>query len=79
MPSHRLNGPCTDIGDVIVHHIAPKVWQVTAVTTPGDLRGRATTTYLSRAAAMAAAQGLRLPGRRIHIRHHDDAQWEHVE
>ena len=79
MPSHRLNGPRTDIGDVIVHHMAPKVWRVAAVTTPGDLRGRAMTTYLSRAAAMAAAHALRLAGRRIYIRHHDDAQWEHVE
>ena len=70
--------PITDVGDVIVHHVAPKVWLPCAVTTQGDLNGRPTTPCTSRARAMAVAQGLLVPGRKIYVRHHDDAEWEAV-
>lgn len=68
--------PITEIGDVIIHHVAPKVWMPSAVTKAGDLDGRAMTPHISRLGAMAAARELLLPGRRIYIRHQDDAEWE---
>ena len=70
--------PLTDIGDVVIHHFAPKVWVPCAITANGDLNGRRTTPVMSRLAALAAAQSLWLPGRRVYIRHHDDAAWEEV-
>jgi len=70
--------PLTDIGDVVIHHLAPRVWVPCAITANGDVNGRPTTAVTSRVAAIAAAQSLLLPGRRIYIRHHDDAEWEAV-
>ena len=70
--------PITDVGDVVIHQFAPKVWVPCAITTSGDVNGRPTTTVMSRLAALAAAQSLLLPGRRVYIRHHDDAEWEEV-
>jgi hypothetical protein len=70
--------PLTDVGDVIIHHVAPKVWLPCAVRSQGDLDGNPTEPYASRDRAMAVAQGLLLPGRRIYVRHHDDAEWEAV-
>jgi len=70
--------PITDVGDVVIHHLAPRVWVPCAITKNGDLGGRSTTAVSSRLAAVAAAQSLLLPGRRIYIRHHDDAEWEEV-
>ena len=70
--------PITDVGDVIIHHVAPKVWLPCAVTKHGDLDGMATKPHLSRIAAVAEAKNLLLPHRRIYIRHQDDAEWEEV-
>jgi hypothetical protein len=70
--------PITDVGDVVIHHLAPRVWVPSAITRNGDINGRATTAVRSRLAALAAAQSLLLPGGRIYIRHHDDAEWEEV-
>jgi hypothetical protein len=70
--------PITDIGDVVIHHLAPKLWVPCAITANGDVNGRPTTAVAARRAALAAAQSLLLPGRRIYIRHHDDAEWEEV-
>ena len=70
--------PITDVGDVIIHHVAPKVWLPCAVRAQGDLEGSPTDPYTSRAGAMAVAQELLVPGRRIYVCHHDDAEWEAV-
>ena len=71
--------PNTEIGDVIVHHAAPKVWVPASVTEHGDLAGAGTkVSKTSRDAAMAVARELLRPGGRIYIHHHDDAQWEQV-
>ena len=74
----QVRHPLTDIGDVVIHHRAPKVWVPCAITTPGDLDGRPTAVLTSRTAALAAAHSLLLSGRRMYIRHHDDAMWEEV-
>jgi hypothetical protein len=72
--------PHTEIGDVIVHHAAPKVWLPARVTEPGDLVGTTTqVSRMSRDAALAVAQTLLRPGGRIYIYHRDDAEWEGVE
>jgi hypothetical protein len=68
--------PITEIGDVVIHHDAPKVWQPAAIVRNGDVVGHRTQAHMSRAAAMTAARRLLLPGRRIYIRHSDDAIWE---
>jgi hypothetical protein len=70
--------PITDIGDVVIQGLSPKMWVPCAITQPGDLNGRPTTSVTSRAAALRAARALLLPGRRIYIRHHDDAEWEDI-
>lgn len=68
--------PITDIGDVVIHHTAPKTWQPAAIVRSGDIVGIRTAVHASRAAALNAARPLLLPGRRIYIRHYDDAEWE---
>jgi hypothetical protein len=71
--------PKTQIGDVIVHHAAPKFWIPASVSDTGDLDGTKTkVSKTSRDAAVAAARELLRPGGRIYIRHHDDAIWEEV-
>ena len=70
--------PITEIGDVIIHHAAPKVWQPAAVVLSGDVVGTRTQVHFSRAGALAAAHRLLLPGRRIYVRHYDDAEWEEI-
>ena len=71
--------PSTEIGDVIVHHAAPRVWFAATVTQPGDLVGATTrVSKASRDAALAVARELLRPGRRIYIHHQDDAEWEQV-
>jgi hypothetical protein len=70
--------PITDIGDVVIQHLSPEMWVPCAITQPGDLKGRPTTSVSSRAAAVRAAGALSLPGRRIYIRHHNEAEWEEV-
>jgi hypothetical protein len=70
--------PITDVGDVVIHHVAPKHWVPCAITASGDVAGRPTTAVMTRVAALAAAQSLLLPGRRVYIRHHDDAEWEEI-
>ena len=75
---HFRRDPITDVGDVIIQHVAPKVWIPCAITANGDLKGRPTTAVPSRTAALAAAAALLLHGRKIYIRHHDDVEWELV-
>lgn len=70
--------PITEVGDVVIHHAAPRVWQPAAIERDGDLVGNRTPVQLTRAAALAAARSLLLPGHRIYIRHGDDAEWEEV-
>jgi hypothetical protein len=70
--------PITDVGDVIIQHFAPKVWVPSAIIRPNDLIGSPTKTITTRAGAIEAARALLLPGRRMYIRHHDDAEWEEV-
>lgn len=71
--------PNTEIGDVIVHHAAPKLWLPASVTDNGDLAGTKTkVSKTSRDAAVAVARELLRPGGRIYIHHHDDAYWEQV-
>ena len=71
--------PNTEIGDVIVHHAAPKVWVAASVTQSGDLVGATTqVAKTSRGAALAVARELLSPGGRIYVHHQDDAEWEHV-
>ena len=71
--------PITDVGDVVIQHRAPRVWEPCAITRHADVEGRPMRTYGSRDDAVAAARELLLPGRRIYIRHHDDAIWEVVQ
>jgi hypothetical protein len=71
--------PSTEVGDVIIHHAAPKVWKAATVTQLGDLVGTMTgTPQRSRDAALAAARDLVSPGCRIYIHHQDDGAWEPV-
>jgi hypothetical protein len=71
--------PRTEIGDVIVHHAAPRVWIPATVVQPGDLHGQvAVAPKTTRDAALTVAQGLVQSGRCIYIYHRDDAQWEQV-
>lgn len=71
--------PHTAIGDVIVHHAAPRVWIPAIVTEPGDLHGNAAVApKMTRDAALTVAQTLLQPGGCIYIHHRDDAEWEQV-
>lgn len=71
--------PSTDVGDVIIHHAAPKVWIPASVTASGDVVGKMDGgPRTTRDAALDAARSLLGPGRRIYIHHHDDAEWERV-
>jgi hypothetical protein len=71
--------PVTIAGDVIVQHMAPKIWIPSSVTASNDLIGSPTRTITTRLEAIAAARELLRPGRRLYIHHHDDANWEAVE
>jgi hypothetical protein len=71
--------PSTDIGDVIIHHAAPKVWVAAIVTQPDDLVG--TTAGIPKTLrdhALTVARELVRAGGRIYIHHRDDATWEPV-
>jgi hypothetical protein len=71
--------PRTAIGDVILQHVAPRVWIPTTIVQPGDLQGTvAVPPKTTRGAALSVAQTLVSPGRSIYIHHHDDAEWEQV-
>jgi hypothetical protein len=71
--------PSTEIGDVIIHHAAPKVWIAASVTNAGDLVGHLTSIpRTTRDSALVAARELLQPDRQIYIHHHDDAVWEQV-
>jgi hypothetical protein len=71
--------PITDVGDVIIQHFGPKLWVPSPVVRPNDLRGSPTKPTTTRLGAIEAARFVLLPGRRIYIHHHDDANWEAVE
>jgi hypothetical protein len=71
--------PRTEIGDVIIHHAAPKVWVAASVTQAGDLVGQQIgMPRMSRDSALVSARDLLQPGRQIYIYHRDDAEWEQV-
>jgi hypothetical protein len=71
--------PRTEIGDVIVHHAAPRVWIPATVVQAGDLHGSvATAPKMTRDAALTVAYSLLQPGRCLYIYHRDDAQWEQI-
>ena len=71
--------PRTAVGDVIVHHAAPRVWIPATVVEPGDLQGEvAIAPKMTRDAALAFAHTLLIPGGSIYIYHRDDAEWEQV-
>jgi hypothetical protein len=71
--------PRTEVGDVIIHHAAPRVWMPATVEQPGDLQGKvAVAPKTTRDAALTVAYSLLQPGRCVYIHHRDDAQWEHV-
>jgi len=71
--------PLTDIGDVIIQHFGPRLWVPSPVVRPNDLIGSPTKPTATRPGAIEAARSVVLPGRRIYIHHHDDANWEAVE
>jgi hypothetical protein len=71
--------PRTEVGDVLIHHAAPKVWIPATVVQSGDLVGKtAVAPKTTRDAALTVARELMQPGRRIYILHRDDAEWEQV-
>jgi hypothetical protein len=71
--------PSTEIGDVIIHHAAPRVWLPATVFQSGDLAGKvAVAPKTTRDAALTVARELLQPGRCIYIHHRDDAEWEQV-
>ena len=72
--------PRTEVGDVIVHHAAPRVWITASVTKAGDLAGTVIgkNPRTTRDSAIDAARGLLQHGGQIYIHHQDDAEWEQV-
>lgn len=71
--------PRTEVGDVLIHHAAPKVWLPATVVQSGDLVGQAAVApKTTRDAALTVAHSLLQPGRCIYIYHRDDAEWEQV-
>ena len=71
--------PHTEVGDVLIHHAAPKVWLPATVVQSGDLVGKAAVApKTTRDAALTVAHSLLQPGRCIYIHHRDDAEWEQV-
>jgi hypothetical protein len=71
--------PFTVAGDVIIQHMAPRIWIPSPVAASNDLIGLRTKTIATRLGAIEAARALLLPGRRLYIHHHDDANWEAIE
>ena len=76
--SPYTGSPMVEIGDVVIHHMAPRVWYLTPITKPADIDGHATHPYRTRPDAIEAARALLQHGRRIYIHHRDDALWEEV-
>ena len=67
--------PSTEVGDVLIHHAAPKVWIPATVVQSGDLVGEtADSPKTTRDAALTVAHRLLQPGRCIYIHHRDDAE-----
>ena len=73
-----MGSPILDIGDVVIHHVAPRVWYLSRITNPAVTDGHATHPYRTRPYAIEAARALLAERRRIYIHHHDDAHWEEV-
>ena len=78
-PSDPSRQPMTDVGDVMIHHMAPRVWVPCPITKPGDIRGCAMRAYPTPTEAIVAARTFALPGCKVYIWHHDDRAWEFVE